>query len=65
MSDSDAQQPDQPQTFTWMQGRCDADELILLGRSYFFTANLAERRKRLLVEYIDVLRQAVKTVKQQ
>jgi len=31
----------------------------------FITVNLAERHKRLLVEYVDALRQAVKTVKQQ
>ena len=36
----------------------------ITGASYFFTANLAERHKRLLVENIEVLREAVKTVKQ-
>ena len=36
----------------------------IAGASYFFTANLAERHKRLLVEHIGALRQAVKMVKQ-
>ena len=34
------------------------------GGTYFFTVNLAERHRALLIEYIDVLRSAVKTVKQ-
>lgn len=34
------------------------------GGTYFFTVNLAERKLRLLVEQVDVLREAVKTVKQ-
>jgi putative transposase len=33
------------------------------GGTYFFTVNLADRSSRLLVERIDVLRQAVRTVK--
>ena len=36
----------------------------ITGASYFFTANLAEWHKRLLVEHIDVLRQAVKLAQQ-
>ena len=28
------------------------------GGTYFFTVNLLERRSRLLVEYVDVLREA-------
>jgi putative transposase len=31
---------------------------FICGGSFFFTANLAERRLRLLVDYIDLLRQA-------
>jgi hypothetical protein len=31
---------------------------FIRGGSFFFTANLAERRLRLLVDYIDLLRQA-------
>ncbi len=34
------------------------------GGTYFFTVNLAERKRCLLVEYIDVLRAAVKLAKQ-
>lgn len=34
------------------------------GGSYFFTVNLAERQKQLLVDYADELRDAFKTVKQ-
>jgi len=33
------------------------------GGTYFFTVNLLERRRRLLVEHIDVLRVAVRTVR--
>lgn len=36
----------------------------LKGGTYFFTVNLAERHRGLLVEYVDVLRTAVKSVKQ-
>ncbi len=32
------------------------------GGTYFFTVNLAERKLRLLVEHIDVLRDAVRPV---
>jgi len=35
------------------------------GGSYFFTVNLLERRRRLLVEHIDLLRDAFRIVKQQ
>ncbi len=34
------------------------------GGTYFFTVNLLERDKRLLVDHIDVLREAVRWVKQ-
>ncbi len=34
------------------------------GATYFFTVNLAERRKTLLVDHVDVLREATKKVKQ-
>ena len=34
------------------------------GGTYFFTVNLADRSSRLLVEHIDDLRAAVRTVKQ-
>ncbi len=34
------------------------------GGTYFFTVHLAERKLRLLVEHVDVLRDAVRTVKQ-
>ena len=34
------------------------------GGTYFFTVNLLERRSRLLVEHIDVLREAVRATKQ-
>ncbi len=34
------------------------------GGTYFFTVNLAERRLCLLVDYVDDLRDAVRTVKQ-
>ena len=37
----------------------------ITGTTYFFTTNIAERHKSLLVDHIDVLRQAVKMVKQQ
>jgi len=33
------------------------------GGTYFFPVNLAERNKTLLVDYIDDLRNAIKTVK--
>ena len=39
--------------------RCD-----ISGGTYFFTVNLAERLQGLLVQHIDVLRNAVRTVKQ-
>ncbi len=32
------------------------------GGSYFFTVNLAERKRRLLVEHIDALREAIRIV---
>ncbi len=35
------------------------------GGTYFFTVNLLERRRRLLVENIEPLRNAFRTVKQQ
>jgi putative transposase len=35
----------------------------VMGGTYFFTVNLAERGRRLLVDYIDVLRASVKNVK--
>jgi putative transposase len=35
------------------------------GGTYFFTVNLLERRRRLLVENIEPLRSAFRTVKQQ
>ena len=35
----------------------------LPGASYFFTVNLAERKSRLLVEHVDVLRESVRRVK--
>lgn len=34
----------------------------LEGGTYFFTVNLADRRRRLLVEHVDVLREVVNTV---
>jgi putative transposase len=34
------------------------------GGSYFFTVNIAERSKRLLIEHIDLLREVIKGVKQ-
>jgi len=34
------------------------------GGTYFFTVNLAERHRCLLVEHVDVLREAVRVVKQ-
>lgn len=33
------------------------------GGTYFFTVNLLERRRRLLVEHVDALRDAVRTVR--
>ena len=33
------------------------------GGTYFFTVNLLERRRRLLVEHVDVLRAAVRSVR--
>ena len=33
------------------------------GGTYFFTVNLAERKRTLLVEYIDALRMVMKTVR--
>ena len=33
------------------------------GGTYFFTVNLYDRKRRLLVEHIDLLRQAVRKVK--
>jgi len=35
----------------------------LPGASYFFTVNLAERKSRLLVDHVDVLRESVRRVK--
>jgi putative transposase len=35
------------------------------GGCYFFTVNLLERKKHLLTEYIELLRHAFRTVKQQ
>ena len=35
------------------------------GDTYFFTVNLLERRRRLLVENIEPLRNAFRTIKQQ
>ena len=34
------------------------------GGTYFFTVNLAERKRKLLTEHIDALREAFRTVKQ-
>jgi hypothetical protein len=34
------------------------------GGTYFFTVNLAERRRTLLVDYVDVLREVVREVKE-
>ncbi len=34
------------------------------GATYFFTVNLAERRKSLLVDYVEILRSVTKKVKQ-
>ena len=34
------------------------------GGTYFFTVNLAERSRRLLVDHIDLLRDALRIVKQ-
>jgi putative transposase len=36
---------------------------FIRGGSFFFTANLADRRLRLLVDYIDLLRQAFRYVR--
>jgi len=36
----------------------------VMGGTYFFTVNLAERERRLLVDHVDVLRASVKNVKQ-
>ena len=33
------------------------------GGSFFFTVNLAERKRRLLVEHIDALREAIRVVR--
>jgi hypothetical protein len=38
---------------------------FICGGSFFFTANLAERRLRLLVDYIDLLRQAFRMQQRQ
>lgn len=35
----------------------------LPGASYFFTVNLAERKSRLLVEHVDLLRESLRRVK--
>ncbi len=35
------------------------------GGTYFFTVNLLERKRRLLVEHIEALRNAFRIVKQQ
>ena len=34
------------------------------GATYFFTVNLAERRRRLLVEHVDALREVIRAVRQ-
>ncbi len=34
------------------------------GGTYFFTVNLAERKQKLLIEDVDILREAFRTVKQ-
>ena len=36
----------------------------IAGGTYFFTVNLAERNRTLLVEHVDVLREAFRAVKQ-
>ncbi|MEY4768662.1 MAG: hypothetical protein RL637_1301 [Pseudomonadota bacterium] len=33
------------------------------GGTYFFTLNLAERNKTLLIDYIDILRNTLNTIK--
>ncbi len=33
------------------------------GETYFFTLNLAERNKTLLIDYIDILRNTLNTIK--
>ncbi len=34
------------------------------GGTYFFTVNLAQRHLRLLLDHVEILREAVRTVKQ-
>nr|WP_324615370.1 transposase [Methylomonas albis] len=46
-------------TSTAMQYRRNYTE----GGSYFFTVNLAERKRRLLVEHIDILRETIRIVR--
>jgi len=33
------------------------------GGTYFFTVNLAERKQKRLIEHVDILRKAFRTVK--
>ena len=37
--------------------------VLIGGATYFFTVNLADRRRRMLVEHVDQLREAVRTVR--
>ena len=58
------QQPSQAQAFTWGYEVIQYRRSNITRSSYFFTANLAERHKQLLIEHIGALRQAVRMVKQ-
>jgi hypothetical protein len=52
-----------PITFSYAPAVTNYRRNFICGGSFFFTANLAERRLRLLVDYIDLLRQAFRYVR--
>jgi hypothetical protein len=52
-----------PITFSYARAVTNYRRNFICGGSFFFTANLAERRLRLLVDDIDLLRQAFRYVR--
>src|ERR1700692_2727940 len=52
-----------PITFSYARAVTNYRRNFICGGSFFFTANLAERRLRLLVDYVDLLRQAFRYVR--
>jgi putative transposase len=52
-----------PITFSYAHAVTNYRRNFICGGSFFFTANLAERRLRLLVDHVDLLRQAFRYVR--